>query len=77
MGVFYRTASGVSVSSLVELRSFQGYDGNGLCRSLNGRLTGVHKVLCRAREIALQRTKRFLLEIRRWFHVSSVQQQWP
>ena len=24
----------------------QGYDENGLCRSLNGRLTGVHKVLC-------------------------------
>ena len=43
-GSFYRTASGVSVSSLVELGSFQGYDGNGLCRSLNGRLAGVHKV---------------------------------
>ena len=58
-GSFYRTASGVSVSSLVELRSFQGYDGNGLCRSLNGRLTGVHKVLCRAGEIACKGRKDF------------------
>ena len=31
---------------------FQGYDETGLCRSLNGRLTGVHKVLCSAAEIA-------------------------
>ena len=31
---------------------FQGYDENGLLRSLNGRLTGVHKVLCSAAEIA-------------------------
>ena len=30
----------------------QGYDENGLLRSLNGRLTGVHKVLCSAAEIA-------------------------
>ena len=28
---------------------FQGYDKNGLCRSLNGRLTGVHKV-CAVRQ---------------------------
>ena len=31
---------------------FQGYDENGLLRSLTGRLTGVHKVLCSAAEIA-------------------------
>ena len=31
---------------------FQGFDENGLLRSLNGRLTGVHKVLCSAAEIA-------------------------
>ena len=31
---------------------FKGYDENGLLRSLNGRLTGVHKVLCSAAEIA-------------------------
>ena len=31
---------------------FQGYDENGLCRSLKGRLTGVQKVLCSAGEIA-------------------------
>ena len=30
----------------------QGYDENGLPRSQNGRLTGVHKVLCSAEEIA-------------------------
>ena len=37
---------------MVDLGSFQGYDENGLLRSLNGRLTGVHKVLCGAPEIA-------------------------
>ena len=31
---------------------FQGYDENGLCRSLNRRLTCAHKVLCSAGEIA-------------------------
>ena len=31
---------------------FQGFDENGLLRSLTGRLTGVHKVLCSAAEIA-------------------------
>ena len=71
-GSFYRTASGVSVSFLVELGSFQGYDGNGLCRPLNGRLTGVHKVVVQSWRDRVQRTKRFLVEIRRWFHDSSV-----
>ena len=32
----------------------QGYDENGLLRSLNGRLIGVHKVLCTAAEIACE-----------------------
>ena len=36
---------------MVEPGNFQGYDENGLLRSLNGRLTGVHKVLCSAAEI--------------------------
>ena len=35
-----------------ELRQFEGYDENGLPRSLKGRLTDVHKVLCSAAEIA-------------------------
>ena len=39
-GSFHRTASG------------GGYDENGLLRSLNGRLTGVHKVFCIAAETA-------------------------
>ena len=36
---------------MVEPGNSKGYDENGL-RSLNGRLTGVHKVLCSAAEIA-------------------------
>ena len=42
----------VNVFLTVELSSFQGYDENSLCRSLNGRLTSVHKVLCSAGDIA-------------------------
>ena len=37
---------------MVELGNFKGFDENGLLRSLNGRLTGVHKVLCSVAEIA-------------------------
>ena len=40
-GRFYRTASGRWIPDGGAWR-FQGYDGNGLLRSLNGRLTGVH-----------------------------------
>ena len=40
---------------------FQGYDENGLMRSLNGRLIGVHKVLCSAAEIACKGPKDFYL----------------
>ena len=40
---------------------FQGYDENGLCRSLNGRLTGVHKVLCSAGEIGCKGRQGFFL----------------
>ena len=39
----------------------QGYDENGLLRSLNGRLTGVHKVLCSAAEIACKGRQDFYL----------------
>ena len=40
---------------------FKGYDENGLLRSLKGRLTGVHKVLCSAAEIASRGKTKFLL----------------
>ena len=40
---------------------FQGYDENGLLRSLNGRLTGVHKVWCSAAEIACKEQQDFYL----------------
>ena len=51
-GGFYRTASG---------EWFQGYDENGLLRSLTGRLTGAHKVLCSAAEIACKGRQGFYL----------------
>ena len=56
-GRFYRTASGEWNPDGGES---QGYDENGLLRSLNGRLTCVHKVVqcCRNR---VRRTTRFLL----------------
>ena len=40
---------------------FQGYDENGLLRFVNGRLTGVHKVLCSAAEIACKGRQDFYL----------------
>ena len=40
---------------------FQGYDENGLLRSLNGRLTGVHEVLRSAAEIACKGRQDFYL----------------
>ena len=53
-------------------RQFQGYDENGLCRSLKGRRTGVQ-----CWKNLVQRTPRFLLGMRRWFHDSSAQQNCP
>ena len=50
-GMFHRTASGEWIPDGGAWQ-FQGYDENGLLRSLNERLTGVHKVLCSAAEIA-------------------------
>ena len=58
-GRFYRTASGEWVPDGGAWQ-FQGYDENGLLRSVNGRLTGVHNVLCSAAS-RVQRTTRFLL----------------
>ena len=59
-GKFYRTASGEWIRNGGAWQ-FQGYDENGLLRSLNGRLTGVHKVLCSAAEIACKRRQDFNL----------------
>ena len=50
-GRFCQTASGEWIPDGGAWQS-QGYDENGLLRSLNGRLTDVHKVLCSAAEIA-------------------------
>ena len=48
----------VSGFLMVEL---QGYDESGLLRPLNGRLIGVHKVLCTAAEIACKGRQDFYL----------------
>ena len=50
-GTFYRTARGECIADSDGAWHFQGFNENGLGRSLNGRLTGVHKVLCSAGEI--------------------------
>ena len=50
-GRYDRTASDESMPNGGPWQ-FHGYDENGLLRSLNGRLVGVHKVLCIAAEIA-------------------------
>ena len=44
-----------------EAWQFHGYDENGVLRSLNGRLTGAHKVLCSAAEIACKGRQDFHL----------------
>ena len=41
---------------------FQGYDENGLPRSLNGVLTDAHQVLCSAAEIAYKEQQDFHVE---------------
>ena len=58
-GIFYRTASGEWIPD--GGGQFQGYDENGLVRSLNGRLTGVHEVLCSAAEVACKGRQDFYL----------------
>ena len=50
-GRFCRTASGDGIPDGGAWQ-FQGYDENGLLRSLHVRHTGVHKVLCSVAEIA-------------------------
>ena len=59
-GRFYRTASGEWIPD-DGVWQFQGYDENGLLRSLNGRLTGAHKVLCSAAEVACKGRQDFYL----------------
>ena len=59
-GRFYRTASGERTPEGGAWQ-LQGYDENGLLRSLNGRLTGAHKVLCSAAEIACKGRQDFHL----------------
>ena len=57
-GRFYRPASGGWIPDGGAWK-FQGYDENGLLRSLSGRLIGVHKVLCSAAEIAYRGRQEF------------------
>ena len=59
-GRFYRTASGERIPDGGSLQ-FQGYGENCLFRSLNGRFTAVHKVLCNAAEIACKGRPDFYL----------------
>ena len=59
-GRFYRTASGEWIPD-GRAWQFQGYDENGLLRSLNGRLTGVQKLLCNAAEFACKVRQDFSL----------------
>ena len=59
-GRFYRTASGDWIPD-GGAQQIRGYDENGLLRSLNGRLTDAHKVLCSAAEIACKGQQDFCL----------------
>ena len=59
-GRFYKKASGECFLDGGAWQ-FQGYDENGRSRSFNGRLSGVHKGLCRAGEIALIGHQHFYL----------------
>ena len=59
-GRFYRTASGEWIPDGGAWQ-FQVYDENGLLGSSNGRLSGVHKILCSAAEIACKGRQDFYL----------------
>ena len=63
----------VKVFLMVDLGNFKVTVKNGLLRSLNGRLVGVHNVLCSAAD-RVQRTTRFLLGTRQWLHDSGAQE---
>ena len=57
-GRFCRTASGEWIPDGGAWQ-FQGYDENGLLRSLNGRLTSAHKKVCSSGEIAFKGRQHF------------------
>ena len=59
-GRFCRTASGEWIPDAGAWQ-LQGYFENGLLSSLNGRLSGAHKVLCSAAEIACKGRQDFYL----------------
>ena len=59
-GRYYPTASGEWIPD-GGAWEFEGYDENGLLRSLNGRLTGAHQVVCSAAEIACKGRQDFYL----------------
>ena len=59
-GRFYRIASGEWIPDGGAWQC-QGYDENGFLRLLNGRLTGVHKVLCSAAEIVCKGRQDFYM----------------
>ena len=59
-GRFHRAVSGEWIPDGGAWQ-FHGYDENGLLRSLNGRLTGAHKVSCSAAEIACKGRQDFYL----------------
>ena len=65
-GIFHGTASGEWIPDGGACQR-EGYDENGLLRSLNGRLTGVHKLQCSAAEIACEHFQ-FLLDPRNAIH---------
>ena len=71
-GIILRTASGEWIPDGGAWQ-FQGDDENGLLRSLNGSLTGVHKVFVQCCRNRVQRTTGFLLRTRRWVHDSHSQ----
>ena len=59
-GRFYPAASGERIPDCGPCQ-FQGYDENGLLRSLNGKLVGGHRVLCSTAEIACRGRQDFHL----------------
>ena len=74
-GRFHRTASGGWIPDGGAWQ-FQGYDENGLLRSPNGRLTGVHKGLCSAAEIACKGRQDFYFGYDGGYMIPILQQTW-
>ena len=74
-GRFYRTASGEWIPDGGAWQ-FEGYDENGLLRSLKGRITGAHQVLCSVAEIACKRRQDFYLGHDGGYMIPIYQQNW-